>query len=535
MINRIILIVMCCVLVACGGGDKSRSIGTQSQVLTLNIGGEPTFLNPVLYTDSPSSAVVGLVFRGLLKVDKDLNMVPDLASSYFISQDGLTYTFNLRRGVKWHDGADFTADDVVFTFNAILDPRTNTVRRSSYIINGKPIRVKKRDEHTVIVTLPEPFSPFLVSMGVGLLPEHILNDKDINTATFNRAPVGTGPFKFERWEANQFVMLSKNDLYYGKPPKLDSVLLKIIPDKNTALVALEKNEIDMEDGLLPKDYDRVATNRNLRTFRYQEMAYTYMGFNLKHPLLGNQKIREAISHAINREALVKSVLGEFGQPAYMPASPVQWSWPGKSSVSIYGYAPDKTKSILESLGYIRSTATGLYYNGQGELAFTLVTNKGNKNREKTAQIIQQSLKQAGIKVTIELLEWSAFIKRLSDPTSGRGLEAYIIGWNLGIDPDGYSIWHSSQYPNGFNYTGYHNTTVDTLLEEGRTETNKVRRKGIYRQVYQEITADIPYYFIYHADVIGATHTYLGGLLESPGPFGVIDDIEDVFIKPTLLR
>ncbi|MDA1353454.1 MAG: peptide-binding protein [bacterium] len=534
MIKRFLLIALCCILGACSGPDGAKP-SSNKNVLTLNMGGEPTYLNPLLYTDSPSSTVVGLVFRGLMKVNQNLDMVPDLASSYFISQDGLTYTFNLRRGVKWHDGEDFTADDVVFTFKTLLDPSTNTVRRSSYMINGNPIDVKKRDENTIIITLPEPFAPFLVSMGMGILPEHVLNGKDINTDSFNRAPIGTGPFKFVRWESNQYVMLEKNELYYGKPPKLDSILLKIIPDKNTALVALEKSEIDLEDGLLPKDYERVSTNRNLWTYRHQEMAYTYMGFNLQHPLLGEKKIREAISYALNRDAMVKSVLGEFGQPAYMPASPVQWSWPGKSSVTIYEYAPEKTMAILEELGYRRSTATGLYYNGQGELAFTLVTNKGNKNREKAAQIIQQSLKQVGIKVTIELLEWSAFIKRLNQSTGPRGLEAYIIGWSLGIDPDAYSIWHSSQYPTGFNYIGDRNSTVDSLLEEGRTETNKVKRKGIYRQIYQEITEDIPYYFLYHADVIGASHTYVGGLMKNPGPLGVIDDIEDVYLKPTLMR
>ena len=195
---------MLCVLLVAGivlntGCAPSSPKKIASDTLFLRLGGEPTFLNPVLSTDSPSSSVNGFIYNGLLRVNESLELEPDLAESYVISEDGLTYTFKLKPNVKWHDGQSFSAHDVKFTFDTILNPKTNTVRRSNYIIDGQPIQFSVVDELTFQAKLPKPFAPFLVHMGMGIIPKHLFENVDVNKAEYNRSPIGTGPFKFQNW------------------------------------------------------------------------------------------------------------------------------------------------------------------------------------------------------------------------------------------------------------------------------------------------------------------------------------------------
>lgn len=500
--------------------------GSRDQdVLVMNLGAEPSKLNPVLYTDNASGGVVGLVFNGLLRVNSEMEMVPDLAKSYSISRDGRIYTFKLREDVTWHDGERFDAEDVIFTFETILDTRTNTVRRSNFVIEGEPAQFHMVDEFTVQVLLPQPFAPFPIHMSMGILPEHLLKDQDINTAGFNSAPVGTGPFRFREWQAGQYVYLDRYDGYYGKLSGLSGVLLKIIPDPNTALVALLKGELDLESGIQAKDFSRVQKKKGIETYRYYQMSYTYLGFNLKKWPFSELWFRQAVSHGINRPALVKNVLGEFGTEALMPASPVQWSYPENFELP-YPYDVAHARKLIGDQGFVLNE-DGIFERDGSTLSFRILTNKGNKNREKAAQIIQQYLKDIGIGVDIQVMEWSSFLKVFHGPE--KAFEAVISGWGLGLDPDGFVFWHSSQFPDGFNSVGYSNAKVDRLLLEGRRELDRSRRKVIYEGVYREITRDAPYVFLYHGENLAGAHSRVKGLVEKPGAMGIIDEIEDVYI------
>ena len=210
--------------------------------LIFSLLGEVSVLNPILSTDTSSSAVGGTIFTGMTKINEKFEVIPDLAKSWKVSKDGKIWTFYLRRDVKWHDGHPFTAEDVVFTFNSILNPKVNSVRRSDYIIDGKPIKFKALNRYTVRANLPKPFAPFLVRSGMSVIPKHILKGKDINTAKFNRDPVGTGPFKFKEWVTGDHVTVVRNPDYYLGKPKLAEIIYKVIPDANAQLVALEAGE-----------------------------------------------------------------------------------------------------------------------------------------------------------------------------------------------------------------------------------------------------------------------------------------------------
>lgn len=494
-------------------------------VLNLQLGGEPSILNPILATDSPSFEVIGLIFNGLLRVNEELELEPDLAESYEIKSNGKRYLFKLRKDVKWHDGQPFTAKDVVFTFNKILDPKTNTVRRSNYLIDGKAIKFSAIDDYTVQVDLPKPFSPFLAHMAASIVPEHLLKNEDINTASFNRAPIGTGPFKLSEWKTAQYVSVEKNEHYHSGDVKLEKIILKIIPDEQTALLALKNSEID--NSKIPyKDKKKLDNHSVFDIYQYSDLVYTYMAFNLKHPFFKDPKVREAISTAINKPALVNSILKGYGEPAWLPSSPVSWAYPEGMSFNKYQYNLVRSRDLFEEAGFVLNPKTQLLEKNGKVFEFTLITNKDNKDRERTAQIIQQFLKMVGIKVNIQLMEWASFIKIVNAPVNPKKFDAVILGWSLGLDPDGYSIWHSSEYPKGFNFIAYNNPIVDDALIKGRLETDKEKRKLIYKDMYREIAKDLPYIFLYYPQTLSGMNNRVKGI-SKPGPGGLLNRIENV--------
>ena len=269
IIKRLGLYFSLVTIIGCSSPQNSTS-----NYLNLNLGAEPSFLNPILHSDSASSSVSGLLFNGLMKVNSDLEIEPDLAESYTISKNGLIYTIKLKPSIFFHDGHPLDAEDVVFTFQTILNPKTNTVRRSNYQINGKNIRFESIDSLTVKISLPEPFSPFLTNLTMGILPKHLLENEDINTSDFNRNPIGTGPFKFVDWRPSQYVKLERNDQYFYKKAKVPGILMKIIPDKNTARISLQKGEIDIEGGVQAKDVTLLEKETHLNLYDYYSLGYT---------------------------------------------------------------------------------------------------------------------------------------------------------------------------------------------------------------------------------------------------------------------
>lgn len=488
------------------------SLADPNGKLVFALGGEVSVLNPILSTDSSSSAVEGLIFTGLTKINEKLEVIPDLAKSWKVSADGKTWNFFLRTDVRWHDGYPFTAEDVVFTFNSILNPKVNSVRRSDYIIDGEPVRFKALDKYTVQAILPKPFAPFLVHSGMGIIPKHLLEGKDLNTAEFNRKPIGTGPFKFSEWVTGDHVTLKINPDYYWGRPKLAEIIFKIIPDINAQLVALEAGEVD-DAGIPPKDYRSMKSREGINVFESDGLVYTYLGFNLANPKFADRRVRQALAYATKKDQLVSLIFKGLATPAYAPSAPISWAYSDK--VAKYTYNPKKAKQLLKEAGV-------------QNLWFTILVNQGNKEREKAAVILQQQYKKVGVKVNVRVMEWSALLKIVNAPQDPKDFEAVIIGWSLGLDPDSYSIWHSSQYPRGFNFIKYINPEVDRLLELGRTTMEKEKRKEIYARLWQIIADDQPYIFLWYPKGIEGVRERVGGLAK-PGPAGLFLNIEKVFV------
>ncbi|KAF0180817.1 MAG: peptide/nickel transport system substrate-binding protein [Nitrospirae bacterium] len=500
------LLLFLFLLAGCTKEPKIKNPAT----ITLGALADAKRLLPMLASDSASGQVSGFVHNGLTKYDKNIRIKGELAESWDISRDGLTVTFHLRKGVKWHDGKEFTADDVVFTYETVTNPKTPTPYGSNY----GPVRsVRAIDSHTVRVTYSEPYAPALESWGMGIIPKHLLEGKDIGASELNRKPVGTGPYRLKEWVAGQKIVLEAFDEYFEGRPNIDRIVIRVIPDTATMFLELKFGGIDVMNVTPPQFRLQINTEffeRYFSTYRYPSFSYTYLGYNLKHPLFGDLKVRQAIAYAINKDEIIAGVLLGLGAPCTGPFP--QESWAFNPNVRDYAYDPAKALAILGELGWKKNAQGKLEKDGK-PFSFTVITNQGNDARLKTAQILKEQFKRVGIDMNIKVLEWQAMLNEFVDK---RRFEGILMGWGLSRDPDLYDIWHSSKTKEKeFNFISYKNDEVDRLLVEGRSTFDIEKRKQIYRRIHEILAAEQPYAFLYVPDALPVLHKRFKGVEKAP--------------------
>ena len=451
--------------------------------------GDASYLNPVLAQDSASSEINSFVFNGLIKNDRNLqNLVGELAESWKVKEGPEPeITFFLRKGVRWHDGKEFTAHDVKFTYDKIMDEKTNTVRRSSYELVKK---AEVLDPHAFRVTYRQPFSPGLESWGIGIIPKHLLEKQDINTTAFNRRPVGTGAFRFVEWVTDEKIVVEANAQYFEGRPLLDRIIYRIIPETSLSEMEILTQGIDYS-GIYPHQYRRISQIPFLKAYSQPSLGYTYIGYNQKHAIFQDKKVRQALTHAINREEIVQYVLYGLGAVASGPFP--NHLWYSNPNVKPLPHNPQKARLLLAEAGWKDTNGDGILDRDGKPFRFTLITNSGNETRRDVGVLVQRQLRELGIDVTFELYEWSVF---LSNFINVKHFDACILGWGLSVDPDAYEIWHSSQIEKGFNFISYRNSEIDRLWEEGRKEYDIEKRKRIYWRIHELMAEDQPYTFLY---------------------------------------
>jgi peptide/nickel transport system substrate-binding protein len=462
---------------------------TRANQLIISNSADATFLNPILAQDAASSEVNSFVFNGLIKYNRNLDgFVGDLAESWDVKVGPEpVITFFLRKGILWHDGKEFTAEDVKFTFDKIMDPKTNTVRRSSYELVKK---AEVLDPYTFRVTYKQPFSPGLESWGIGMIPKHLLAKENINTASFNRKPVGTGPFRFVEWVSDEKIILEANPRYFEGRPGLDGIIFRIIPEAALDEMEILARQVDYS-GIYPFEFRRMNQVSFFETYTQPMLGYTYIGYNLDNPLFQDRRVRWALAYAINREAIVQYVLDGLGMVATGPFPNGLWYW--NPHVKPIPYDPEKARQLLAEAGWKHRNVEGILERDGKPFRFTLITNSGNDTRRDVAVLVQRQLRDIGIDVTLEFYEWSVFI---TDYIDTRHFDACVLGWSLSVDPDAYEIWDSSEIKKGFNFISYRNPEVDRLLVEGRREYNQEKRKKIYWRIHELIAEDQPYTFLF---------------------------------------
>ncbi|MBU2551918.1 MAG: peptide-binding protein [Proteobacteria bacterium] len=511
---------------ALAAGDDGPAYG--DAIIVGSIGDASTLI-PALSADTASSSINGLVYNGLVKLDKNLRLVGDLAEGWDISEDGLTITFHLRQGVTWHDGQPLTARDVMFTYRLMIDPATPTAYGEDFK------QVKKAevvDDHTFRVTYPRPFAPALISWGFPVMPAHLLEGKDITTSELARRPVGTGPYIFKEWQTGQQIVLESNPGYFEGRPYITRHVTRVIPDMATMFLELKSGGIDSM-GLTPLQYlrqtDTPEFGKQFRKYKYLAFSYTYLGFNLMDPKFKDQRVRQAMAYAINKDEIIEGVLLGLGQPANGPFKPGHWAYNEK--VTSHVFDPDRARKLLAEAGWKprateeegcffsacdrRKEDVTLYKEGQ-PFEFTIITNQGNKQREMCALIIQQRLKDIGIRIKVQTIEWAAFLKEFIDK---RNFEACILGWTIPLDPDLFDVWHSSKTrPGELNFISYKNEEVDRLIDESRYTFDQAKRKAALDRIQEIFKEDVPYVFLYVPDALPVVASRFKGI--EPAPAGI---------------
>ncbi len=411
--------------------------------------------------------------------------------------------FQLRPGVKFHDGQALDAHDVKFTYDAIMDPRNLSPRVSDY----EPVKeVRVIDPLTVRVTYKRLYSPAVGTWAMGILPEHLLNaaalreealrsgkdpaDFSVRQSDFNRHPVGSGAFLFREWKPDQYILLERFDDYWEGPPNYRSYTYRIIPDLLTQEMEFYAGTIDAYS-VPPHQVARLKDDPRFQSFSGTSFSYSYIGYNLRRKPFDDLRVRRALSMAIDVNKIIQYVL--YGQAERTTGPFLQQTDFYNHRIAPVHYDPQGALRLLEEAGWHRNPEGVLEKNGQ-RLQFTLITNSGNDIRKAILAIAQDAWKQIGIDVRTDLLEWSVFIR---ERVNKADFDALVLGWSMGIDPDLYQIWHSSQTgPNQLNFVGYRNPEADDLIIRIRQEYDHKRQVDLCHRLHAIIAHDQPYTFLY---------------------------------------
>ncbi len=495
-------------------GDEKLQPAYGDMIIRGSIG-DASVLLPVLATDGASFDIISLIYNGLVKYDKDINLVPDLAEKWEISDDGLVIRFHLRKDVKWQDGTPFTARDVEFTYNLYVNPKTPTAYASDFM-RVKELRVL--NDYTVEVIYPQPFAPALGSWTQSIHPRHLLEGKDATKSELKRHPVGTGPYCFKEWKTGEKIIVDANPDYFDGRPYISRVLTRVIPDLATMFLELKAGHLD-QMALTPLQYQRQTNTKwfkeNFRKYKYLGFGYSYLGYNLLDWKFKDKKVRQALTTAINRESIVQGVLLGLGAVAHGPFKPdTIWNNP---NVKKFPYNPDLAKKMLAEAGWKDSDGDGILDKDGKPFSFTILTNQGNQLRKNAAIVIQRDLKLVGIEVKIRTVEWAAFVNNFINK---KDFEAVLLGWSIGIDPNQIDVWNSkkTEAPQ-LNFISYKNEEVDKLLELGVSTFDPKERKKYYDKFQEIIAEDQPYTFLWVQDTLNMIQARFHGIKPAPAGIG----------------
>ncbi|MFA5216208.1 peptide-binding protein [Sulfuricurvum sp.] len=458
-----------------------QSVWLIASTLHLSASSNPARLNPLIATDSASSSIAAFMFNSLVKYDSTgQKIIGDLAESYrYVTPTVIE--FKLRHGVTWHDGKPFTAQDVLFTYNLIKSPKTITPYASDFRVVQS---VNVMDDFTLRVTYKKPYFKALEIWMMGIVPRHILqNEKDIMGSSFNTHPIGTGPYVLKKLEFSKQIILEANPSYFEHKAKIERIVFHVISDPMTRFLMLKSGEIDI-DSLEPMQYERQLGGNFHTSFGVIETvshSYTYLGFNLRLNKFKDPRVREALSLAIDRQELIDILFLNHGKVCT-----------GPFLLGSKGFN-DKIKAPKQNRPKALALLKAAGYDSAHPLEFEIATSNSNAIRPYAAEIMQRQLARIGVKVTLRVMEWQAFLNTVVMP---KKFDAVLLGWSLSLTPDPYMVWHSdSDVPGGFNMIGYHSAVTDSLIErmEGSTDPEKIA--SLQRAIFGQIVADNPYLFL----------------------------------------
>ena len=475
---------------------------------------EPASLNFVAENDGATRWIGRMICEPLVAFNREMELVPLLATSWESSPDGRIATFHLRRDVRRHDGRAFTAADVLFTLEKVLDPEALAVGKRVYF--ETLTSYEALDDYTVRVERSEPYARAIeVWETLPILPRHAYAGQDFLEAPVNRQPVGTGPYRFVAWEAGSRIELEANPDYYGSPPGIERIIFRPLADPSTRVEALLSGDLDWTS-LRPLDRERILASETyssrVRVLTQNTLYVRYISWNQdgSNPFFTDRRVRLAMTHALDRQGFLEHVLRGNGRVATSLVHPSMWAY--DAELEPWPFDRHRAAELLDEAGWFDRDGDGLRDRNSTPFAFTLLVPSGNQEIERLAALMQESLRTLGVDMQIRRVEWNMFLRRRGE----RDFEAYVSGWRLDPDPDCYDFWHSSQIGgNGLNYAAYRDAEVDRLCEEARQVVDRDRRAVAYRRVQRILHRDQPYTFVVYRNTLIGISRRLAGVQTCP--------------------
>ncbi len=497
----VLLLTVTMFLTACNstpapGGTTNPAPKTGGK-LTIGAAADILQLVPFLSTDAPSGEVHALIHDGLVALEGNNKIVPALATEWKTSADGKTWTFTLRKDVKFHDGSPFTSADVKFTYDQILDPKVKSNARNNYSSIEK---IETPDAQTVVFQLKDVYAPFLSRMTMGIISKTYVEKKGFdknNYQGYNKEPIGTGAWAFKEWVPETRLTLAANKEYWGVKPQLDEVVFRPIPEASVRLMAFENGEVDYLAGIAPDDVERIKKETNKYTvYSFPQLRYAYLAWNNQYEVFKDPALRQALTYATNKNVIIDNVLKGQGVKAITPYAPSH-SFYDKNVKELYPFDVAKAKDTLEKAGY-KKGADGFYLNPKGErVQFTTMVDSSSETFKQIALLLQQWFKDIGVDMQIKTMERGAMYDIMDKVIAGelphKEYQAMVGSMGPGVDPDQTRYLHSTGGLNDFRYS---NSEADKLIVAGTKENDPAKRQVIYSQLQEYLAKDLPMLFLY---------------------------------------
>jgi peptide/nickel transport system substrate-binding protein len=511
------------------GGSATVSGGT----LVIGIRSEPETLNPLGALSQSSRNIIGQIFSRLADINADLiTFTPRLAKSWEFSNNQRRITFHLRTDVRWHDGEPFTAQDVLFTYKLHVHPEVawDGISYKQSISN-----VTAPNDSTVIFSFNSKSRTMLMDAVEGyIVPKHILENvapKDIFTASFNQSPVGTGPFQFLKWIDFQNITLIKNTAYfYTGKPYLDRLIFQIVPDNFNLLNQLKSGDIDLIEGIYPKDFLNITRDWEngksaIRPISYLGRRYDFIGWNMVDPesyaiavkngrntkainqfikpnrYFGDQRVRAALTMALDRDAILNTVTFGAAVPLHGPVAPILPAYNEPANI-IWPYDPDKAEQFLTDAGWVDRDGDGIREKNNIPFEFEITTLGGNIQWEQVATIVQDQLLSVGVRATLRFVEPALLFGKMLPE---KDFDAVIIGWNVGLTADFTPLFHSRTFFTPFHFNGYFSAEYDSLDDAVSRTTTEEEAAPFYDEIARLLSYELPYTWLYYRQECSAVH------------------------------
>lgn len=507
----LVIIVMAVFLTACGGNAPAEetSGGDEPQIaeeLIVLTGSDASTFDPHFCTDSATEIFNKNMYNNLVKFNSDMELGPDLAESWDVSEDNLTWTFKLRQGVKFHDGTPFNGEAVKISFERVLNPDNGSPRRSVLEVIDK---VEVVDENTVNITTKTPCGSLLQQLahpvGAIISPAALETYGD----QFSSHPVGTGPFKFVEWKIGEELVLDCNKKYFDGAPQVAKVYFRVVPEDSTRSLLLESGSADIALRLPVTEIDRLEGNADISNSESDTVMTMYMALNNNKGFLKDVKVRQAMNYAVDKSVIVNDILGGLATVADAPISPYTW---GYASIGDYPYDLEKAKQLLSEAGYANGLDLELWTPTGRYLMDTQV-----------AENLQAQWAKAGINVKIKQWEFQAL---MSEVKKGE-FDMVLLGWSPSTgdaDQGLYPVFHSSQWPPASNRAHYSNAVVDKLLEDAKVEVDSDKRAQLYKQAQQTIMDEAAWTFLYYPKQALAFRSNISGVQILPTEHILLEDV-----------